>query len=235
MWHILLLIVVFGFECLGVWSFQRDGSLLMLKWIPCDPRHEVLFCLASACISHCVHVSFLFFAKHNDKQERLEEKTIALEDTQERLHAEQRSYDRKLTSINAEYERNLNGLINHTGMSHLLQAAIDRTGAPASGGGEDSGGGGQFSAAGGAVEISSAGGGVGVDTTQDAMAKVLHERWLSEREKAKTLEARLSEAEARMEDMDEVRRRLRMLPRNGSLFPENASVPLKHSRNMFVG
>lgn len=44
----------------------------------------------------------------------------------------------------------------------------------------------------------------GGDTTQDAMAKVLHERWLSEREKARTLEARLKDTEARMGDVDEV-------------------------------
>lgn len=53
--------------------------------------------------------------------------TLALEDTQERLQAEQRSYGRKLTSITSDYERKITGLINHTGMSDLLQAAIDRT------------------------------------------------------------------------------------------------------------
>lgn len=42
------------------------------------------------------------------------------------------------------------------------------------------------------------------DTTQDAMAKVLHERYLSEREKAKTLAARLKESEVRMGDLEEV-------------------------------
>ncbi|CAM9680382.1 unnamed protein product, partial [Hapterophycus canaliculatus] len=48
--------------------------------------------------------------------------------------------------------------------------------------------------------------GRGGDITQDAMAKVLHERWLSERQKAKTLESRLKESEARIGDLEEVRK-----------------------------
>lgn len=170
-------------------------------------------------------------------QESLGEKTIALEQTQERLHAEQRSYDRKLTSITSEYERNLNGLINHTAMSGLLQTAINRTeegvgvATPLSNSIPTTGGSGYGSenaaaaagtdgnSAAGAELVDGGGGGGGVDraraavsgegvgdTTQHAMTKVLHERWLSEREKARTLEARLSDAEARMSDMDEVRK-----------------------------
>lgn len=163
--------------------------------------------------------TYIPLAKKN-KQERLDEKTIALEETQERLHAEQRSYDRKLTSITSEYERNLNGLINHTGMSGLLQAAIQRTeegvgvaaatstATPVT---SDAGAGNDHTAAVAADGGSAAGAelvsgdrvrggasGGGGDTMQDAMAKVLHERWLSEREKARTLEARLSDAEARL-------------------------------------
>lgn len=48
------------------------------------------------------------------------------------------------------------------------------------------------------------GGAGGGDITQDAMAKVLHERYLSERGKAKTLESRLKESEARIGDLEEV-------------------------------
>lgn len=55
------------------------------------------------------------------------------------------------------------------------------------------------------------GGGGGGDITQDAMAKVLHERWLSEREKAKALESRLKESEGRIGDLEEVRERERQI------------------------
>lgn len=168
-------------------------------------------------------------------QEQLEKATHALEDTQERLHTQERSYGRKLTSITSEYERKINGLINHTGMSDLLLAAINRTtegaNANTTGGSElgmsegvhwneaDKVRGGDGSVmqnkVGGAMDRR-AGGGIGsgvgimfgssggIDTTQDAMAKVLHERWQSEREKAKTLEARLKDADARMGDLEEV-------------------------------
>lgn len=149
---------------------------------------------------------------------------IALEETQERLHAEQRSYDRKLTSITSEYERNLNGLINHTGMSGLLQAAIRRTDDAGTTVGTDSpadgsSAGGEAAVAAAADVASTVGGGGGgvANTTQDVMAKVLHERWLSEREKAKTLEARLSDAEARMGDMDEVRFEDWVMTRQGDM------------------
>lgn len=89
-------------------------------------------------------------------------------------------------------------------MSGLLQAAIRRTDEVGTTAGSA---GGEATLAADAAAASTAGGGGSgvVNTTQDVMAKVLHERWLSEREKAKTLEARLSDAEARMGDMDEVR------------------------------
>lgn len=146
-------------------------------------------------------------------QEQLDKKTLALEDTQELRQTEQRSYDRKLTSVTAEYERKMNGLINHTGMSGLLHAAIERSengnnaaqarAAPPG----DGTAGPPMSERSGSVEPGrrgGGGGGGGGDTTQDAMAKVLHERWLSEREKAKALETRLKESEARMGDLEEV-------------------------------
>lgn len=138
-------------------------------------------------------------------QEQLEKKTQALEDTQELRQTEQRSYDRKLTSLTAEYERKINGLINHTGMSGLLHAAIERS----EGGDASQGGAPPLPQGGDSAGPPEEGGrrGVGVrggDITQDAMAKVLHERWLSEREKAKTLESRLKESEARIGDLEEV-------------------------------
>lgn len=167
-----------------------------------------------------------------------------MEDTQERVRAGQRSYDRKLTSITAEYERKINGLINHTGMSVLLSAAIDRTseankadgdagvGAGLEGGVAaegNSGSPGKRNAPGSAGEegrrqekgepgaSGRRGSGIGAmgvsgnffgtsggDTTHDAMTKTLHERWLSEREKAKILEGRLKDAEFRICDLEEV-------------------------------
>lgn len=104
-------------------------------------------------------------------------------------------------------------MINHTGMSGLLHAAIERS----------EGGDGGSAAAGtppgdgttgppvserrssGLESSGRHGGGVG-DTTQDAMAKVLHERWLSERKKARSLESRLKESEVRIGDLEEVSR-----------------------------
>lgn len=151
-------------------------------------------------------------------QEQLEKKTLALEDTQELRRTEQRSYDRKLTSLTADYERKINGLINHTGMSGLLHAAIERTesGDPTAAAappaaGEGSAGPPMSERTGSGLEPArraggggGAGAGGGGDTTQDAMAKVLHERWLSEREKAKALESRLKDSEARIGDLEEV-------------------------------
>lgn len=139
-----------------------------------------------------------------------------MEDTQELRQAEQRGFDRKLTSITAEYERKINGLINHTGMSDLLHAAIERTeeGDPAQAAGDGTTGSSMTERSGAGSEASAmrrgggggGGGAGGADTTQDAMAKVLHERYLSEREKAKTLESRLKESLARLGDLEEVRR-----------------------------
>ncbi|CAM9992875.1 unnamed protein product, partial [Laminaria digitata] len=141
-------------------------------------------------------------------QEQLEKKSLALEDTQELRQAEQRSYDRKLTSLNSDYERKMNGLINHTGMSGLLHAAIDRTEVdPAQAPGDQTTGSSSLSERNGSgVDVGGGGGAGGGDTTLDAMAKVLHERWLSEREKARTLESRLKESEARIGDLEEVRK-----------------------------
>lgn len=166
-----------------------------------------------------------------NSQEQLEKKTLALEDTQELRRTEQRSYDRKLTSLTADYERKMNGLINHTGMSGLLHAAIERSEITTGGGdktaaappavGEGSAGAPPSAersssglepgrrAGGGARAGTGAGAGGGGDTTQDAMAKVLHERWLSEREKAKALESRLKDYEARIGDLEEVSERER--------------------------
>lgn len=148
-----------------------------------------------------------------NRQEQLDTKRQALEDAQELRQTEQRSYDRKLTSLTAEYERKINGLINHTGMSGLLHAAIERSengnaaAAEATPRRDETGGPPVSERTGSGLEPSRRGGaGLGVgDTTQDAMAKVLHERWLSEREKAKALETRLKESEARIGDLEEVR------------------------------
>lgn len=111
----------------------------------------------------------------------------------------------------------MNGLINHTGMSGLLHAAIDRTEVdPAQAAGDQTTGSSSLSErtssgldvnSGVARRGGGGGGGAGAgggDTTLDAMAKVLHERWLSEREKARTLESRLKESEARIGDLEEV-------------------------------
>ncbi|CAB1117459.1 unnamed protein product [Ectocarpus sp. CCAP 1310/34] len=146
-------------------------------------------------------------------QEELDKQRRALEDTQELRQTELRSYDRKLTSLTADYERKINGLINHTGMSGLLHAAIERTeggdGAPAAAGtlpGDGTTGPPVSERRSSGLE-SSGRHGVGVgDTTQDAMAKVLHERWLSERKKARSLESRLKESEVRIGDLEEVRK-----------------------------
>lgn len=123
-----------------------------------------------------------------------------------------------MTSLTADYERKMNGLINHTGMSGLLHAAIERSegggggdrNLPAAAGEGSAGGGAPSERSGSRLEPGrraggGGGGGGGGDTTQDAMAKVLHERWLSEREKAKALESRLKEYEARIGDLEEVR------------------------------
>lgn len=45
---------------------------------------------------------------------------------------------------------------------------------------------------------------MGDASTQDIMAKVLHERYMSEREKVKTLQARLKESKAKIGDLEEV-------------------------------
>lgn len=145
-------------------------------------------------------------------QEQLNKKAQALEDTQELRQTEQRSYDRKVTAITAEYERKINGFLNHTALSGLLHESIERSrgqgvstspgdaaaaaavsGASVSGveSGSDRGGGGRA-------------GTVGDASTQDIMAKVLHERYLSEREKVKTLHARLKESKAKIGDLEEV-------------------------------
>ncbi|CAN0002054.1 unnamed protein product, partial [Choristocarpus tenellus] len=60
--------------------------------------------------------------------ERLDQATSGLEEAQQRARAEQRSFDRRLTHMSSEYERKINGLINHTEMSNLLQAAISNQG-----------------------------------------------------------------------------------------------------------
>ncbi|CAM9559607.1 unnamed protein product [Ectocarpus sp. 12 AP-2014] len=146
-------------------------------------------------------------------QEELDKQKRALEDTQELRQTELRSYDRKLTSLTADYERKINGLINHTGMSGLLHAAIERSegadGGPAATGTPlgDGTTGPPVSErrSSGLGSSGRPGAGVG-DTTQDAMAKVLHERWLSERKKARSLESRLKESEVRIGDLEEVRK-----------------------------
>ncbi|CBN79869.1 hypothetical protein Esi_0516_0009 [Ectocarpus siliculosus] len=146
-------------------------------------------------------------------QEELDKQKRALEDTQELRQTELRSYDRKLTSLTADYERKINGLINHTGMSGLLHAAIERSeggdGGPAAADtppGDGTTGSAVSERRSSGLESSGRhGGGVG-DTTQDAMAKVLHERWLSERKKARSLESRLKESEVRIGDLEEVRK-----------------------------
>lgn len=122
---------------------------------------------------------------------------------------EQRSYDRKVTAITAEYERKINGFLNHTALSGLLHESIERSrgqgvttspgdaaavsGVSVSGveSGSDYGRGGRA-------------GTMGDASTQDIMAKVLHERYMSEREKVKTLQARLKESKAKIGDLEEV-------------------------------
>ena len=144
---------------------------------------------------------------------------MALEDTQELRQAEQRSYDRKVTALTTEHERKINGFLNHTALSDLLHESIERTkdnpdetssgDAPAAEASSSPTSGTTTSGAEEGAPRSRRGVGGADSTTQDMMAKVLHERYLSEREKVRTLHTRLKESEARIGDLEEVSERAR--------------------------
>ncbi|CAN0320348.1 unnamed protein product, partial [Discosporangium mesarthrocarpum] len=83
---------------------------------------------------------------------RLDEATAALEEAQERAQTEQRSFDRKLTHLTTEFERRISGLINHTGMSSLLQSALSTGSSDGARAGPGAGAGAEAGSGAGAVE-----------------------------------------------------------------------------------